>query len=171
MNSDVETKERQTAGKGMPKADFVMGVILMLFSLLIVVESLRMPTFEKDWGGFYAAPGFVPLILGISLFGMSLFLCLRAVRKHGHKIGATRERLKGLVRAKPAQRWCLTVCYAFGYFFVLGHIHFAVATFLALFAFMATFSRQKIHYLAVISALVSAAVYLVFSRLFLVPLP
>ena len=54
--------------KGMPKADFVMGLILMACSLVIVVESLKIPRFEKDWGGFYAAPGFVPLILGITTF-------------------------------------------------------------------------------------------------------
>ena len=44
--------------KGMPKADFVMGLILMACSLVIVIESLKIPHFEKDWGGFYAAPGF-----------------------------------------------------------------------------------------------------------------
>jgi len=60
--------------KGMPKADFAMGLILMACSLVIVVESLKIPRFEKDWGGFYAAPGFVPLILGITLFVMSLAL-------------------------------------------------------------------------------------------------
>ena len=41
----------------MPKADFIMGLILMVLSLLVVLESLRLPRFEKDWGGFYAAPG------------------------------------------------------------------------------------------------------------------
>ena len=71
---------------GMPKADFIMGLILMAFSLLIVVESLKLPRFEKDWGGFYAAPGFVPLILGITLFAMSLALFVRAVKKQGYKI-------------------------------------------------------------------------------------
>ena len=75
---------------GMPKADFIMGLILMACSLLIVVESLKIPRFEKDWGGFYAAPGFVPLILGITLFVMSLALFVRAVKKQGYRITSTR---------------------------------------------------------------------------------
>ncbi len=66
--------------EGMPKADFMMGLVLMAFSLLIIIESLKIPRFEKDWGGFYAAPGFVPLILGITLFTMSLALLVRAVK-------------------------------------------------------------------------------------------
>ena len=77
--------------KGMPKADFIMGLILMACSLLIVVESLKIPRFKKDWGGFYAAPGFVPLILGITLFVMSLALFVRAVKKQGYKIIPGRE--------------------------------------------------------------------------------
>ena len=80
--------------QGMPKADFVMGLILMASSVLIVFESLRIPRFEKDWGGFYAAPGFVPLILGITLFVMSLALFVRAVKNQGYKIIPGRETLR-----------------------------------------------------------------------------
>ena len=70
----------------MPKADFIMGLILMAFGLLVVVESIKLPSFEKDWGGFYAAPGFVPLILGITIFGMSLVLFVRALKKQGYRV-------------------------------------------------------------------------------------
>ena len=46
--------------KGMPKADFVMGLILMACSLVIVVESLKIPHFEKDWGGGVDTQGVLP---------------------------------------------------------------------------------------------------------------
>ena len=85
--------------KGMPKADFAMSLILMACSLLIVVESLKIPRFEKDWGGFYAAPGFVPLILGITLFVMSLALFVRAITMKGYKIVPKRETLRDFVRS------------------------------------------------------------------------
>ena len=157
--------------KGMPKADFIMGLILMACSLVIVVESLKIPRFEKDWGGFYAAPGFVPLILGITLFVMSLALFVRAIRHQGYKIIPGRETLKNFVRSKSVHRWCLAMIYAFGFFFLLGHIYFYLAAFLVLFAYMATFGEQKRFVSLIISLVASAMIYLVFTKIFLVPLP
>ena len=157
--------------KGMPQADFVMGLILMACSLVIVVESLKIPRFEKDWGGFYAAPGFVPLILGITLFAMSLALFVRALKMQGYRIIPNRETIRGFFRSKPVHRWCLAMFYAFGFFFLLGHIYFYLAAFLVLFAYMATFGEQKRSISLIISLVAAAAIYLVFTKIFLVPLP
>jgi len=157
--------------KGMPKADFIMGLILMALSFFIVVESLKIPRFEKDWGGFYAAPGFVPLILGITLFVMSLALFVRSVKKQGYKVIPGRETLSNFVRSKPVHRWCLAMIYAFGFFFLLGHIYFYLAAFLILFAYMATFGEQKRSISLVVSLAAAATIYLVFTKIFLVPLP
>jgi hypothetical protein len=157
--------------KGMPKADFVMGLILMAGSLVIVVESLKIPRFEKDWGGFYAAPGFVPLILGITLFVMSLALFVRALRMKGYRIIPNRESVNGFVRSSSVHRWCLAMIYAFGFFFLLGHIYFYLAAFLVLFAYMATFGEQRRWISLIISMAAAALIYLVFTKIFLVPLP
>ena len=157
--------------KGMPKADFVMGLILMACSLVIVVESLKIPRFEKDWGGFYAAPGFVPLILGITLFVMSLALFVRALKMQGYRVVPDRQAFREFVRSKPVRRWCLAILYAFSFFFLLGHIYFYLAAFLVLFAYMATFGEQKRWISLVISLIASVAIYLVFTKIFLVPLP
>ena len=157
--------------QGMPKADFIMGLILMVGSLLIVVESLKIPRFEKDWGGFYAAPGFVHLILGITLFVMSLALFVRAVKNQGYRIIPGRETLKNFVRSARVHRWCLAMVYAFGFFFLLGHIYFYLAAFLVLFAYMATFGEQKRSISLIVSIVASAMIYLVFTKIFLVPLP
>ena len=157
--------------QGMPKADLIMGLILMACSLLVVVESLKIPRFEKDWGGFYAAPGFVPLILGITLFVMSLALFVRAVKKQGFRIIPDRETLGKFMRSGRVHRWCLAILYAFGFFFLLGHIYFYLAAFLVLFAYMATFGEQKRSVSLIISIVASAMIYLVFTKIFLVPLP
>ncbi len=157
--------------KGMPKADFVMGLILMACSFVIVVEALKIPRFEKDWGGFYAAPGFVPLILGITLFVMSLALFIRALKMQGYRIVPGRKTLRDFLHSRPVHRWCLAILYAFGFFFLLGRIYFYLAAFLVLFAYMATFGEQKRWISLVISLVASAAVYLVFTKIFLVPLP
>jgi len=157
--------------KGMPKADFIMGLILMGCSLLIVVESLKIPRFERDWGGFYAAPGFVPLILGITLFVISLALFVRAVKLQGYRIIPDREAVNGFVSSGPVRRWCLAMIYAFGFFFLLGHIYFYLAAFLVLFAYMATFGEQKLWVSLTVSLVASGLIYLVFTKIFLVPLP
>ncbi len=157
--------------RGMPKADFVMGLILMTFSLVVVVESLKIPRFEKDWGGFYAAPGFVPLILGITLFLMSLALFVRAIKFKGYRIIPAKETLKDFVRAKPVHRWCLAMVYAFSFFFLLGHLYFYLVAFLVLFAFMATFGAHSRLTSLIISLVASGMIYLVFTKIFLVPLP
>ena len=156
---------------GMPKADFIMSLILMVCSLLVIVESLKIPHFEKDWGGFYAAPGFVPLILGITLFVMSLALFARAVKMQGYRIIPGRETLRNFVRSRRVHRWCLAMVYAFGFFFLLGQIYFYLAAFLVLFAYMATFREQKRSTSLIISIVASAMIYLVFTKIFLVPLP
>ncbi|MGD8520838.1 MAG: tripartite tricarboxylate transporter TctB family protein [Desulfobacterales bacterium] len=155
----------------MPKADFIMGLILMACALAAVVESVKLPTFEKDWGGFYAAPGFVPLILGITIFGMSLALFIRAIRGQGYKIIPGKDEFRSFIRSKPVHRWCLAMLYAFGFFFLLGHIYFYLAAFLVLFAFMFTFSEQKTWQVLIISLVASGMIYLVFTKIFLVPLP
>jgi hypothetical protein len=159
------------AGKGMPKADFVMGLILMALSLLIVVESLKLPRFEKDWGGFYAAPGFVPLILGITLFVMSLALFVRSVKNQGYKIIPSRQTVMDFSRSKAVHRWCLAMIYAFGFYFLLGHIYFYIVAFLVLFAYMATFGEQKLWVELAVSLGAAGFIYLVFTKIFLVPLP
>jgi glucan phosphoethanolaminetransferase (alkaline phosphatase superfamily) len=167
----VKGRQRIMKEKGMPRADFIMGLILMAFSLLIVVESLKIPRFEKDWGGFYAAPGFVPLILGVTLFAMSLVLFVRALKMKGYRILPNRETLNNFVLSKPVHRWCLAMIYAFGFFFLLGHIYFYLAAFLVLFAYMTTFGEQKRSISLIISLVAAASIYLVFTKIFLVPLP
>jgi hypothetical protein len=157
--------------KGMPRADFVMGLILMAFSVFIIRESLRMPTFEKDWGGFYAAPGFVPMIFGGIIFLMSLFLWIRAMRNKGYEMGITRDKVRSFLRSKTVHRWCLAICYSFFFFFLLGRIYFYLAAFIVLFLFMVTFGKEKLLNVLIISIVTSAAIYFVFTRIFLVPLP
>ncbi len=157
--------------KGMPKADFIMGLILMACSVLVVVESLKIPSFKKDWGGYYAAPGFVPLILGITLFFMSLALFVRAWKMKGYRVIPSRDTLNNFVRSKHVHRWCLAIIYAFGFFFLLGHIPFYLGAFLVLFAYMATFGEQKRSLSLIVSLVASAVIYIVFTKIFLVALP
>ena len=167
----MESTSRPTKKTGMPKADFAMGIILMIFGLVAVQQSLAIPTFKKDWGGFYAAPGFVPFILGLVIFGLSLIMLVRAVRQGGYRIIPTKEAVRELLAADTTRRWCLTMVYSWGFFFLLGHVYFYILAFAVLFAFMATFGDHKIYVSLITSLGASAAIYLVFTKIFLVPLP
>ena len=167
MDSGADKKKRP----GMPRADFIMGLILMIFSLAAVHQSLKIPTYEKDWGGFYAAPGFVPLILALVTLAMSVALFVRAARQGGHRIVPTREAFLQFLKSKPTRRWLLAMAYTFGFFFILGHVYFYLAAFLVLFAFMATFGEHKLYVSLLISIVASGAIYLIFTKIFLVPLP
>ena len=158
-------------GKGMPRADFVMGLILMAFSIFIIVDAAQMPSFEKDWGGVYAAPGFVPILFGIAIFGMSMAMWIRALKNNGHRIRITREKLDLFARSGAVHRWCLVMLYAFGYFFLVGRLSFYILTFVFLFGFMLTFGKRKWLQALIVSAVTSATIFLVFTRIFLVPLP
>jgi glucan phosphoethanolaminetransferase (alkaline phosphatase superfamily) len=113
----------------------------------------------------------VPLILGITLFVMSLALFVRALKMQGYRILPNREMFRDFVRSKSVHRWCLAILYAFSFFLLLGHIYFYLAAFLVLFAYMATFGEHKRWISLTISLIVSAAIYLVFTKIFLVPLP
>ncbi len=156
---------------GMPRADFVMGLILMAFSGAAIHQSLQIPTYEKDWGGFYAAPGFVPLILGVVTLMMSVALFIRAIRSGGHRVVPSRKAFIEFVKSKQTRRWLLAMAYVFGFFFILGHVYFYLAAFLVLFAFMATFGEHRIYISLIVSILSSGAIYLIFTKIFLVPLP
>jgi hypothetical protein len=96
---------------------------------------------------------------------------VRAVKKQGFRIIPGRETLDKFMRSGRVHRWCLAMLYAFGFFFMLGHIYFYLAAFLVLFAYMATFGEQKRSISLVISIVASAVIYLVFTKFFLVPLP
>jgi hypothetical protein len=102
---------------------------------------------------------------------MSLALFVRAVKKQGYKVIPGRQTLRNFVRSARVHRWCLAMIYAFAFFFLLGQIYFYLATFLVLFAYMATFGEQKRSISLIISIVASATIYLVFTKIFLVQLP
>ena len=113
----------------------------------------------------------MPLVLGITLFVMSLALFVRAVNKQGYKVIPDREALDNFMRSEPVHRWCLAMLYAFGFFFLLGHLYFYLVAFLVLFAYMATFGEHSRLTSLIISLVASGMIYLVFTKVFLVPLP
>ena len=63
--------------------EFILGFLLMTFSAFVIMESLRMPYWEKDL--FLMGPGFVPLLSGTTLFITSLGVTVSAGISGGWK--------------------------------------------------------------------------------------
>ena len=79
--------------KQMAKADFITSLGLMAGSLFMMLYPVfKFPRFG-EWGGLYSNPGFVPFLLGLTLFGMSLYLLFRSLKRGGHQIRLRTEDL------------------------------------------------------------------------------
>lgn len=157
--------------KRLAKADFITSIFLILFSLLIIAYTLiSFPRFP-EWGGIYSNPGFVPFLLGLTLFFMSSYLLIRSLRRQGHLVRISREGLGLFFRSTVVIK--LFVCFGLFvfYYFLLGRIPFMINTALYLFLSIMIFGRGKWYMALIISAATSLAVYLIFIRVFLVPLP
>lgn len=166
----------------MPKADFVTSILLMIFSLAIVILSIRMPRMQELGANPYSAPGIVPGFLGVIIFCLSLTLFIKAVLKNGHKIDLNQNTFVTFFHDQATLRVLLTLAISLIYGVgLLGNIPYILATFLYVTVFIMLFeyrldqalARQKKTILfAIIQAiLVTAGVAIVFRYLFLVNLP
>ena len=81
------------------RADFWFGLGLVVFGLAVAVESWRMPRLAELNVHPMTAPGLVPGLLGVVLFGLGGILFLRAARAGGWRFGAA----PGLDRADLAR--------------------------------------------------------------------
>jgi hypothetical protein len=81
MQSD-DHKSASLEGPGRDKAgELLLGSFVTIFSLFVIVESLRMP--QRGHLGILMNPGFVPLFTGIVLLLLSMVINIRALRSGG----------------------------------------------------------------------------------------
>ena len=168
--------------ENMPKADFVVSILLMLFSLWIIAHALQMPRFEDVGANPFSVPGIVPGLLGTVVFFLSLTIFIRSLRQKGYRLGLGRAALAGFLEDPGTRRMLLTtvLCVIYGLALV-GRINYYLATFLFVFGFLLIFlhraspapsARLGLLLAALVQAtLTSALVGAVFRYLFLVDLP
>ncbi len=154
----------------MAKADFVTSIVMILASLFIMAATLRFPRFP-EWGGIYANPGFTPFLLTLILVAMSFYLLGRAVKRGGHRVRVTGEEMVAFFRSALVRRYLVCLGLFILYYVLLGSIPFIVDTSLYLFLSILIFGGARWMMALVISVAASFMVYLVFLRIFLVPLP
>ncbi len=151
------------------KADFVVSLFLITFSIFIIVQSLLMPKYEA-WG-FYAMPAMTPFIFGFLLLFLSLILLGRSLKGGGHRIRITRIQIADALRSSEVKRFSTFLGAIVVYFLLLGNLNFVIVTAAFLFSMMLFFKGAKWWVCLIISVLTAFIVWYVFNRIFLVPLP
>ncbi len=156
------------------RADLWFAIVLTAVSVVVVVESWRMPRLENLGVHPMSAPGLTPGLIGLVLAGLGLRLLWRSLRARAELPAAPGE-------AAPDAAWprallALTLCmvYALG---LLGRLPFLWATGLFVFAFVAAFTFERGRAMRVLggallmAVAVALSVSLLFEQLFLVRLP
>lgn len=166
----------------MVRADFLTGIGLISLSLYVIIESWRMPRLEHLKIHPLSAPGIVPAFIGMVLLLFGTVLVIRSMRRGGHRLGLGYEGFHRTFSNPGNQRLLLTAILCIGYAgFLIGTLPYWLATGLFVFVFMILFEwergmtvarrRECLISAALIAILSSAAITLIFERLFLVALP
>ena len=156
--------------KQMAKADFITAIVFIIGSLFILILTLYFPRFP-EWGPLYANPGFTPFLLVLALLLMSIYLLIRSVKNQGSRIQLTGEMVNLFFQSTKVRRFLICMGLFVFYYLLLGSIPFILDTSLYLFLSIMIFRRGKWYSALLISVATAIAVYLVFLRIFLVPLP
>jgi putative tricarboxylic transport membrane protein len=158
-------------GRQMAKADFISSILLISISLFIMIYVLLdFPRFP-EWGGLYSNPGFTPFLLGLTLLLMSLYLLMRSLKSQGQQIRTTMEAVNRFFRRQKVVRFLICLGLFVFFYVLLGRIPFIIDTALYLFLSFLIFGKGRWFVALMIAVAGSFTVYIVFSRVFLVPLP
>ena len=161
------------------RADLIGGIAWIAFGVAILAGALAMDRLERFGATLHTAPGLVPGLLGIAIALLGTLLAVRALRQGA--VGdlaapwsPSPEGRRALRRSGVAL--LLSLVYTLG---LLGHAPFSVATASFVFAFIMVFDvsdtprtlARRAMIAAITAVATTAAVALVFERIFLVRLP
>lgn len=155
----------------MRRQDFWTGLILSTVSLGVVAESWRMPRDLQGWPA-YAGPGTVTGFLGLGLLGMAMALLIRAWRRAGPGLALQGAQVRAYLVDPGTRRLALMLLLSAAYVLALGRqIPYHATTGAYLVVTMLLFRAGPWWAVFLIGGAVTAAVALVFNRIFLIPLP
>ncbi|WP_339630899.1 tripartite tricarboxylate transporter TctB family protein [uncultured Sneathiella sp.] len=165
----------------MNKADFISSIVLTLFGVGVLVESLRLPRLENLNVNAYTVPGIVPGFLGLFLTLAGLFILIRSIKRGGYKMSLNKEQAVGWLGSAMVKRTAITIAITLAYAILLfPHVPFWLATPIFIFVFVVATEAMKYGRLPapvrLLTALVLAVVAglvinYVFQDLFFVRLP
>ncbi len=155
-----------------PRADLWFSLVIIALGVAVVIESWRMPRFANLGIHPMSVPGLTPGALGLVLGVLGLALFLRSLRARPDPTADRGAAVEGWMRLAMTLAFCLV--YAVG---LLGWLPFWLATAVFVFAFVLAFTwrHRPLVRTALTAGLIavatSAAVTLLFERVFLVRLP
>ncbi|MEQ9815257.1 MAG: tripartite tricarboxylate transporter TctB family protein [Azospirillaceae bacterium] len=165
----------------MDKLDFVSAIVLLVFGIGVLVESLRMPRLEGLDINPYTVPGLVPGILGVAIAACGLAMLIRALIRGAWRLGLTGEAATGWLASAAVRRAVVTLLLTLVYAGVLFPlVPFVIATPIFVFAFTLTAEWMALGHrppprslvIALVIAVVAGiAIGYVFQNLFFVRLP
>ncbi|MDR9830899.1 hypothetical protein RCJ22_35535 [Vibrio sp. FNV 38] len=89
QNQDQQKEQETLEQQQMHGWDFAFSLVVMVFSLIVVANSLTMP-FSGTVGGvtteWYESPGLLPLFIGCSLFAAGLSVFLKSKKSQGQAL-------------------------------------------------------------------------------------
>lgn len=147
----------------MRKADIVVALVLMAIGLLVIGDSIRL---GFGWGMAGPAAGFFPFYMALGVVICTFFIVLRAIRvlkKEGPGKPLVKE--GGL----PQILWVLLPAIGMVLLSELLGLHLATVLYLAF--YMGVLGKINWGKVILLSLLVPFVVYIVFDKLFLIPLP
>lgn len=166
----------------MPKVDFLMSNLLILFGIFVIILSSQMPDLANQNASPYSAPGVVPFILGVIFCFLGIVMLIRSILRKGYLLKITGVEIKAWFKDLSTRRFLMTLLISIGYAMILlGRMHYLLATGIYMFLFVFMFEYQKgisllnqkktIFMAVLLSVLTSGSIYWVFRYLFLVNLP
>lgn len=165
----------------MNKADFISSIVLTLFGIGIVVESLRLPRLENLNINSYTVPGIVPGFLGLFLTIAGLAILVRSIRRGGWKLSLNKDLARRWIGSAMVKRTVVTIFITTGYaIFLFPNVPFWIATPIFIFGFVVATesmkysglpSRMKLLTALVLAIIAGLVINYVFQDLFFVRLP
>lgn len=153
------------------RQDFYTGLVLVALSLVVILQSLRMPRELQGWPA-YAGPGVVTSLLGLGLLGMALALVVRSMNRGGARLAIAAADVRAYLADVGTRRLGLMLGLSVVYLLALGRgLPYWLTTGAYLVAVMAVFRAAPWWQILVISVGSTAAVAYVFNHIFAIPLP
>jgi putative tricarboxylic transport membrane protein len=147
----------------MRKADIVLALFLMLIGLLVIWDSVRL---GFGWGMSGPEAGFFPFYMGLGVVIATFFIALRAIRIF-RKEGAGKPLI--LPGGLSPMLWILLPAVGMLLLTELLGLHLATVVYLAF--YMGVVGKINWSKVILISIIVPFAIYIVFDKIFLIPLP
>lgn len=157
MNFALKETESE---ESMKKGNFVAAAIGFLFGIFVLIEALLLPKGTNGVPG----PGLFPGVVSAILILSSITLFVRSLRMKPE------ENVEIHPFSDDSKRVYLVMAILVVYLAVMPYVGFCVTTFVLMFALVKWFSARKVVPCLLIAAVVTAAIYLIFSKVLNVPL-